>query len=462
MEATWELAIDRGGQRPTLRSTVVGAIEQHGGWVYLTVSETRSFTRDASSEMFRLRYLPGGGYEWDLVVGEPRPISAAAADPAFLCSKVRAGAWCDPISGYGAGFATDEAGNPSAVAADGTPREGEAEYIWRLLSGDDGVLYTTTNVSGLLNPDPFESSASIEDRLLGVHSEFEAGFNMYRSANGAEWDEVFNDGLGNPLNSGGRALVQTPYGVAVGTANANTDHPLGGLEIWLGSCRDDAAPVSNAGIDRTYHAAPGSTATIALNGEWSGARDCSSTITGYRWVTGTCASRGSTVGTTARVEGLVVTAGTPGSTAARHAYALIVTDSEGRSACDNVVITASTDLPPAAVITSDPVANCQFGVPNQFCGNGLLFESQVVDNDGDGVAMVKLRGTCSDAVGITDCRWVVPESVTLSGPATSMSVVATVPVGGFRGVVVYLVATDSAGQVSATGLSVSVVPPPWA
>jgi hypothetical protein len=471
MENSWELAIDAGGQRPletvsgvpTLRSTVGGALDQFGDDIYISVSETRSATRDASSEVFRFRYTGTGttGYEWDVVVGAPRPLSATSTDPSYQCADTTTVAdQCNPVSGYGAGFAED---GPGTL---GDPNEGEAEYVWRVLGSDDGHLYVTTNVSGLLNPDPFESAGSIEDRLLGITTDFEAGFNMYRSSDGDTWDEVFDNGLGNPLNSGGRALVDIPgYGVAVGTANANTDHPLGGFEVYIGGCIEDADPRPNAGLDRTYYyddSDPEFEVTINLNGVWSGSADCDATITSYQWNEGTCSSPGDLVsgGSTARVEGLVVNVGND-DTLAQRDYALTVTDSDARTGCDDVAITASTDQAPTPTITSVPVAHCQFGVPDAFCGNGLVFEARVGDTDGDGFATVELTGTCSDREDTitTQCEWVVPDSVSLSGPTTELTNTATVPVGGFRGVVLYLKATDSAGQVASAALAVSVVAP---
>lgn len=470
MEAGWELAIDAGGQRPpepvdgvpTLRSTVAGAMDQFGDDIYVTVAETRSATRNASSEVFRFRYTGSGptGYSWDVVVGAPRPLSATSVDPGYECADTTNGQ-CNPVSGYGAGFAED---GPGTL---GDPNEGEAEYVWRVLGSDDGHLYVTTNVSGLLNPDPFESQGSIEDRLLGITAEFEAGFNMYRTSDGDTWEEMFDNGLGNPLNSGGRSLVDIPgFGIAVGTANANTDHPLGGFEVYLGGCVEGADPRANAGLDRTYYDEDPTDSTyevtINLNGVWSGPVDCGATITSHQWNEGTCASPGDPVtgGDTARVEGLVVDVGTD-DTARPLEYALTVTDSDARTGCDDVVITASTDQAPTPTIASVPVAHCQFGIPDAFCGDGLVFEARVGDTDGDGLATVELTGVCTDREdGLTaDCEWVVPDSVSLSGSTTEMTNTATVPVGGFRGVVLYLKATDSAGQVTSAALAVSVVSP---
>lgn len=53
------------------------------------------------------------------------------------------------------------------------------------------------------------------------------GFDMFKTADGVNFEVVTNDGFGDPYNYGGRSLVTTSEGLFVGTAN-----PFYGAQLW--------------------------------------------------------------------------------------------------------------------------------------------------------------------------------------------------------------------------------------
>ena len=78
--------------------------------------------------------------------------------------------------------------------------------------------------------------------------ENQAGFDLWRTADGENWIPVERQGFSNPYNYGIRNLISTPYGLFIGTTNPfgpkvalrveekwqYVDNPAGGLEVWLG------------------------------------------------------------------------------------------------------------------------------------------------------------------------------------------------------------------------------------
>lgn len=58
------------------------------------------------------------------------------------------------------------------------------------------------------------------------------GGDLYRTRNGAKWDTIFTDGLGNPYNYGPRNILAVGDDIYVGMAN-----PYEGFEIWRATTR---------------------------------------------------------------------------------------------------------------------------------------------------------------------------------------------------------------------------------
>jgi hypothetical protein len=212
---TWEKLIDNGGGRPvpqgeTADNARIFNFAVFKGNLYWGVSESALF-KLTTAELGRIR--PNG--RWDLIVGEPRDANAMASFPNFNCQLEDSS--CVPVSGQGSGFGP----------APGTP--GFANYIWSLEKHGDSLYAATFDSITLLLAAGF---GNIPPGAV-------PGFDLWRSSNGADWSVVFNDGLGNPFNYGGRNLTSTPFGLFVGTANPFTTVDgstggTGGLEVWIG------------------------------------------------------------------------------------------------------------------------------------------------------------------------------------------------------------------------------------
>lgn len=125
---------------------------------------------------------------WELVVGEPRLTSAG---------------FKAPISGLGNGFGSWFNG-----------------HLWRMTAHGD-YLYVAT----------WDWSVGIQGfALLGALDKLFSsnyGFDLYRSPDGVHWTAVTKNGLGDPLNSGGRSIESTPDGLFLGTARQK-----GGIQIF--------------------------------------------------------------------------------------------------------------------------------------------------------------------------------------------------------------------------------------
>jgi len=158
---------------------------------------------------------------WTLVVGEGRKTPQGDVEPS---------------SGLGPGF--------------DNPFNG---YIW-CMAEHDGCLYVGTYDSSIfvwwIDPARVPRGVHPRLRLIGAQRivDREAGFDLWRSPDGARWFEVSRDGFGNPYNYGVRTLLGRDDGLYVGTANpfgpdvavqtasgwTYAPNPRGGLEIWMG------------------------------------------------------------------------------------------------------------------------------------------------------------------------------------------------------------------------------------
>ncbi len=159
---------------------------------------------------------------FQVVVGEPR--------------QTRFG-FQSPSSGLGPGFDNFFAG-----------------YLWRMRAHDGALYAGTFDVSSFL---PYADRNAWDDRVrrlidpvtLERFLEFKGGTELWRTTDGDHWTPVTKNGFGNPYNYGIRAILSTPRGLFVGTANPfgpevavkgpngwrYEDNPRGGIEIWHGS-----------------------------------------------------------------------------------------------------------------------------------------------------------------------------------------------------------------------------------
>jgi hypothetical protein len=219
----WELVIDRGADRGAYNQAILSMAEYQGDLYIGTCIQNGGFDRvyqvgPAAGEVLRVRH----DGTWDIVVGDPRVTRHGLKTP---------------TSGLRAGF--------------GNPMNG---YIWRMRV-HEGVLYVgTCDISSFV---PFSSVDTWPDhvkRLLDARSlekflDRLGGCELWRTTDGDNWLPVTRNGFDNRYNLGVRALVSTPHGLFVGTANPfgpqvavrdgegwrYEDNPRGGLEMWLGA-----------------------------------------------------------------------------------------------------------------------------------------------------------------------------------------------------------------------------------
>lgn len=163
---------------------------------------------------------------WELVIGD------LDRNPLFE----------ERLGNYGAGFFNQSI--RQRLLLQGTPLEGRNfsfnQYIW-WMEEHKGKLYLTTfdfrvflkyvspellTAIGL-NQNEIDNLIGLLERLETV-LENDAGFDIYVSSDGINWDPVTTDGFADPYNYGGRVLKSTDEGLFVGTAN-----PFWGCQVWL-------------------------------------------------------------------------------------------------------------------------------------------------------------------------------------------------------------------------------------
>ncbi len=221
----WELVIDRGADRGAYNQAILSMAEFQGDLYIGTCIQNGGFDRvyqvgPAAGEVLRVRH----DGTWDIVVGDPRITRQGLKTP---------------TSGMRAGF--------------GNPMNG---YIWRMRV-HEGVLYVgTCDISSFV---PFSSVDTwpehlkrlLDPRSLEKFLDRLGGCELWRTTDGDNWLPVTRNGFDNRYNLGIRALVSTPHGLFVGTANPfgpkvavregdgwrYEDNPRGGLEMWLGAHR---------------------------------------------------------------------------------------------------------------------------------------------------------------------------------------------------------------------------------
>ncbi|MEP0847771.1 MAG: hypothetical protein HRF50_13250 [Phycisphaerae bacterium] len=229
----WTRVLDHGAERGPFNQVVVSMCEFRGDLYVGSGIQNGGHDRihnvgPAAGEVIRVR--PDDS--WELCVGDAR----------WTRHGLRA-----PASGMGPGWDNPFAG-----------------YIWRMVE-HDGCLYVGTFDSSTFLPfaqiDP-HAAQLLDPATIQRFMQVRGGAELWRTSDGVRWTAVTRNGFGNHFNYGIRALVSSPYGLFVGTANPfgpqvavrypggfrYEDNPRGGIEVWHGAPRDgvvgDAAPLS--------------------------------------------------------------------------------------------------------------------------------------------------------------------------------------------------------------------------
>ncbi len=242
----WTLVADKGFDRGP-HDEMILCFSEFGGALYVGTG-IQNGGHDRINNVGRaacevLRVWPDDRFE--LVMGEPR--------------MTRYGLM-SPTSGLGAGFDNFFAG-----------------YLWRMRAHDGALYAGTFDVSSFL---PYADRNAWDERVkrlidpvtLERYLEFRGGCELWRTTDGDNWSAVTKNGFGNPYNYGIRALLSTPRGLFVGTANPfgpevavkgpsgwrYEPNPRGGIEIWHGSLDHAGAGDAEAEEAALLHGTNGS------------------------------------------------------------------------------------------------------------------------------------------------------------------------------------------------------------
>jgi len=219
----WTKVLENGADRGPFNQVVLCFSEFNGSLYLGTAIQNGGFDRihnvgPAAAEVLRIH--PDDS--WDLVMGQAR-LSGKSL-------KV-------PRSGMGPGFDNPFCG-----------------YIWRMCA-HEGALYVGTYDSSIfLNYSDrarWDSRAQriVDEATLERYLQGRGGCELWSTVDGDNWNPVTRNGFGSPFNIGVRALLSTPHGLVVGTANPFgpqvavrgthgwrfEDNPRGGFEVWLGT-----------------------------------------------------------------------------------------------------------------------------------------------------------------------------------------------------------------------------------
>ncbi|HZZ72903.1 MAG TPA: methyltransferase domain-containing protein [Pirellulales bacterium] len=219
----WEKVIDRGADRGAYNQVALSMSEFQGALYVGTCVQNGGYDQlynigPAASEL--LRVWPDNS--WDLIVGDPR-ISRQGL-------KI-------PTSGLRAGF-----NNPLAC------------YFWRMCVHEGGLYVGTCDLSSFVPYSkmkiwPEHLKRMLQPEQMNRYMEALGGCEIWRTTDGDNWSPVTRNGFGNRYNLGVRAMVSTPHGLFIGTANPfgaqaavrtatgwkYEENPRGGVEVWLGS-----------------------------------------------------------------------------------------------------------------------------------------------------------------------------------------------------------------------------------
>ena len=357
-----------------------------------------------------------------LFAGEFQPPILPASLPGFekFVCPVDFFGYCFPSSGRGVGF--------GAPASPPDVTYGDATYIWKGIE-HDGYMYAGT--LDLLN-------------LGQTGGANPAGFDLWRSPNGIDWEAVTFNGLGNGYNYGVREMLSVPgLGLALGTANPFTEGP-GGAEIFVGTTVPSEPPTADAGPDHLVFdfeeedtEAHDGMISVTLDGTDS-FDPFGGVIVGWEWFAGDqTADCDGITDDPDQTEPIAFYELATGPTRTIYDFTLRVTDDDGNKRCDSVEVIASHDLPPETTAFTDPPL-----LP------GSVPTVHLVDFDGDGVETFELFGFCSDPESnLASCAWEIDPGLTFDPPgalsATVTAEVETALAGGDVRPDMFLRATDS-------------------
>jgi hypothetical protein len=229
----WSRVITNGAYRGNLNELAISMCSFNGSLYVGTAIQNGGYDRTydvgpAAPELIRIH--PDDS--WDLIVGTAR---------------LTPHGWKFPLSRRGPGF--------------DNPLNG---YFWRM-TVHEGWLYLGTYKWAVVLPYMIQDRWPADFRWivdrLGIDelAQFAGGCELWRSADGVDWQPITRSGFENPYNYGVRTMQSTPWGLFVGTANPfgpeiavrDFDTRLrrevwkyhankrGGLEIWLGARRSD-------------------------------------------------------------------------------------------------------------------------------------------------------------------------------------------------------------------------------
>lgn len=217
----WRRVIHKGAYRGPLSELAMGMVEFNGALYVGSSIQNGGYDRTnlvgpGAGEIIRI--WPDDS--WDLLVGQPRETPEGVKRP---------------LSGLGPGFDNIFAG-----------------YTWRMCVHEGWLYVTTFDWSVFLQyahrPSP-TAKKLVNAMSFEQLAEIGGGFEMWRTRDGVNWQPVTLNGMGNPYNYGGRTMVSTPVGLAVGTANPFGgesparfasrweffDNPDGGTEVFIGN-----------------------------------------------------------------------------------------------------------------------------------------------------------------------------------------------------------------------------------
>jgi hypothetical protein len=219
----WVKVLEDGADRGPFNQVVLCFAEFNGSLYFGSAIQNGGFDRihnvgPAAAEVLRIH--PDDS--WDLVVGQAR----------MTRSGLKA-----PRSGLGPGFENPFCG-----------------YVWRMCA-HDGALYVGTYDSSVFlsysDRETWDSRAKriIDEATLERYLQVRGGCELWSTTDGDNWAPITRNGFGSPFNVGVRALLSTPRGLVVGTANPfgpqvairgshgwrYEDNPRGGFEVWLGT-----------------------------------------------------------------------------------------------------------------------------------------------------------------------------------------------------------------------------------
>ena len=453
---------------------------------------------------------------------------------------------CFPLGNMAAGFGTGFSGGTAPVT--GGYSSGPFGYVWRMAVHNDGSTDPSTSGNflylGMLHTGGGNFGGSSNNPAGFDLLKSKDGVTWNTAAN-----TVNNNGLGNSDNYGVRTLVSVPNwpnagpggsgtgpALLVGTANPSTEDATepntGGAEVHLGTCAPTSTPVAVA-VATTKSTAPGQVIFDTTNNRYvafddelapaAGDTNVNVTLVGsassdtfcgdllsYQWydklgnligpaspldpgnpisgappiVSGSASGSTPSGGPKLTIGNLTLTLPTSTDTT-DYTFRLCVTDETSQTACADVTVRASHNLPPTAAITPDPPTT--FG---GVCGgNSGSPRVCLVDLDGNLSETFTVQGVCSDpehpapsaplfSTPPASCVWSADAGVGITfaggsigstgGPdddpdSAGTAYTVTVPVstsgggGGFNTPSVYLTATDDHGYTNQARTRVRVL-----